>query len=212
MPFPSAPLPPGEVLRQAALFASGVLSLRGNQRLRAIVDRVAELLDVPIVAISIVDRDRQWFPAIHGLEAEETDRDIAFCAYAILEPGETMVVPDATQDPRFAHNPLVTEAPHIRFYAGAPLVTREGAALGTLCAIDSKPHVGLPAEHEHQLRRLASEAMMEIERLDHIRAASPEAIVAIVDQIRAAANADDEELLIALDRVLQRVETAAQRG
>ncbi len=203
----SAPRPPGEAVRQAALHASGVLLMRGNQRLRAIVDRVAALLDVPIAAVSIVDRDRQWFPVIHGLDVEETSRDVAFCAHTIMTPGQIMVVPDALGDPRFAENALVTGDPFIRFYAGAPLVTKDGAALGSLCAIDRQPHATFSPERERALRALADEAMVEIEKIENIRNAGPDAILAIVEQIREAAEAGDEALLNELDHILQKVES-----
>lgn len=210
VPF-AAPLPEGEALRQAALHASGVLMMRGNQKLRAIVDRVAELFDTPLAAVSIIDRDRQWFPAFHGADVEETARDVAFCAHTILTPGQTTIVPNAAEDPRFAENPMVTGDPFVRFYIGAPLVTRDGAALGALCAVDSKPHAPpVPSQHEEELRALADQVMAEIERIENIRNASPDAIVAIVDQIRNAAESDDEELMLSLDRILRRVEHIAQ--
>lgn len=204
---PSAPRPDGEELRQAALFASGVLSMRGNARLRSIVDRVAVLFDVPLAAVSIIDRDRQWFPAIHGADdLEETTRDVAFCAHTILTPESMNLVCDATKDPRFAANPMVVDDPRIRFYLGAPLVTAEGAAIGALCAVGMEVRDTVTPEQQAELRALADEAMAEIERLEHVRSGSPEAIEAIVEQIRLAAEAEDEDLLNALDRVLQRVE------
>lgn len=106
-----------------------------------IVKLAADAFDVPIALISLVDGNRQWFKARVGLQASEMPREYAFCAHAIQTPGVTMQVSDATADPRFADNPLVTGEPNIRFYAGAPLLTSNGHALGTLCLIDSKPRL-----------------------------------------------------------------------
>ena len=98
----------------------------------------AKVFEVPIALVSLVDADRQWFKSCVGIAGSETDRDVAFCAYAIVRK-DTMVVPDAALDPRFVDNPFVTGEPHVRFYAGAPLVTSQGHALGTLCIVDTKP-------------------------------------------------------------------------
>ena len=96
------------------------------------------MCSAPISLVSLVDRDRQWFKSKVGLEAEETPRDWSFCAHAILS-SEPLIVPDATQDPRFVDNPLVCGEPRIRLYAGFPLQTSESTRIGTLCVIDRKP-------------------------------------------------------------------------
>jgi diguanylate cyclase (GGDEF)-like protein len=96
------------------------------------------VLETPIALISLVDGDRQWFLAHHGIDSTETPRKMAFCAHAIAGDG-TLVVPDARQDPRFCTNPLVLQDPKVRFYAGTPLQSRDGHNLGTLCVIDRQP-------------------------------------------------------------------------
>jgi len=134
-----APIPANEAGRIAALYAALLLDTPREERFDKIVEFAAREFDVPIALISLIDSDRQWFKAAVGLGPVcQTGRDISFCGHAIMR-NDIMVVPDALADPRFADNPLVTGWPGIRFYAGAPLLQRDGYALGTLCIIDNRP-------------------------------------------------------------------------
>lgn len=121
----------------------------------------SELCHTPIALLTLVDANRQWFKSAQGLEVRETHRDYAFCSHAILEP-EVLVVSDAALDPRFQDNPLVVDGPRIRFYAGSPLVDRNGFALGTLCVIDTEPRQ-LSSSQLAALQALARSAMALIE-------------------------------------------------
>ena len=134
-----ATLPPDEAARLSALRALDVLDTPAEAEFDALVQAAATVCGTPISLVSLVDEDRQWFKANHGLaEATETPRDQAFCAHAILGD-ELFVVNDAAADDRFADNPLVTGAPDIRFYAGAPVRLSDGQQVGTLCVIDRRP-------------------------------------------------------------------------
>lgn len=134
-----APTPPNEAERIAALYSLLILDTPPEQRFDTIVEFASNEFDVPIALISLLDHERQWFKSAIGLgDVCETSRDISFCGHAIMR-GDIMVVTDALEDLRFADNPLVTGPPHIRFYAGAPLMLPNGYALGTLCIIDTRP-------------------------------------------------------------------------
>jgi len=122
--------------------------LVGSAELTRITDFASALCEAPISLVSIVEAQRQWFPARTGLEVSETPRETSFCAHA-MRGTDIMIVPDATRDSRFVDNPLVTGAPHIRFYAGAPLVADDGVQIGALCIIDRQPRAGLtPLQHQ----------------------------------------------------------------
>jgi len=138
MPYPDYPVPADEPQRQRDLERLGVLNHPGDEHFERLVRLASTVLETPIALISLIDGDRQWFLAHHGLDTTETPREMAFCAHAIAG-NETLVVPDARQDPRFCANPLVIQDPKVRFYAGAPLQSRDGHNLGTLCVIDQQP-------------------------------------------------------------------------
>ena len=134
-----AALPDNEVERLAARRRYDVLDTADEQEYDDLTTMAAAICDVPISVISLIDENRQWFKSRHGIAATETPREDAFCAHAILRPDEIMEVRDSALDRRFAGNPLVTGGPKIRFYAGAPLLSADGAAIGTICVIDQKP-------------------------------------------------------------------------
>jgi PAS domain S-box-containing protein len=157
-----APARDVELFRLAELDGLQVFDTPPEEVFDALTRRAADAFQVPIALISLIDDKRQWFKSRVGLEATGTAREQAFCAHAIQAPGEVLVVPDATRDPRFAANPLVTGDPNIRFYAGAPLVTSAGHALGTLCVIDRRPRA-LTGEQVEQLRALAASVVGQLE-------------------------------------------------
>lgn len=162
----TAPLPPNEPERLAALREAGLLDTPPEQVFDDIVQLASEICDTPISLVSLVDEHRQWFKAKVGLAATETSRDVSFCAHAILQPKDLFIVPDAQRDPRFRQNQLVVGEPGIRFYAGMPLVTAAGHSLGTLCVFDRRPRELTPAQMD-SLRRLARQlgTHLELRRL-----------------------------------------------
>ena len=132
------PTPDNENERQCALDATGLLNGGSEARFDRLTRLARQLFSVPIALVSLIDHERQWFKSRQGLDAEETPRNLSFCGHAILS-SSPLIVENAPEDPRFADNPLVTEEPKIRFYAGAPLHTTDGYRIGTLCLIDKQP-------------------------------------------------------------------------
>ena len=157
-----AVLPKNEAVRLKALQDYKILDTEPEADFDAIARLAAYICGAPIALISLVDRDRQWFKSMVGLSVRETHRDLAFCGHAILQTERLLVVPDALADERFATNALVTSSPYIRFYAGAPLVTPQGLAIGTLCVIDYVPR-DLNPEQIEALRVLSHQVITELE-------------------------------------------------
>ena len=156
------PLPGNETERLASLHALGILDSAPEMQFDQLTAFAARLFEVPIVLVSLVDADRQWFKSCVGLDATQTGRDISFSGHAILGVA-VFEVPDAAADERFADNPLVTGAPHIRFYAGQPLILANGQAVGTLCLIDRQPR-RLSEAQRGLLADLAPMVVSELER------------------------------------------------
>ena len=148
-----APAPADEAQRLETLRSLRILDTDFDPRFDRLTRLAAETFRVPIALVSLVDTNRQWFKACVGLDVRETSREVAFCSHAILA-SDVLVVPDALNDPRFADNPLVTGAPHIRFYAGCPLRVGTASPVGTLCLIDTRPRT-LSTSQLELLRSLA---------------------------------------------------------
>lgn len=157
----NAPLPNNETERLAALKEYRILDTGTEQPYDDITTLAAHICQVPIATISLVDEARQWFKSRVGITRLQTPREMAFCAHAILQR-KPLVVQDARKDERFADNALVTGEPHIRFYAGFPLINPEGLALGTLCVIDRKPR-RLSTEQEKAIQALVRQVMALLE-------------------------------------------------
>ena len=161
MTMPKAPLPDDETGRLAALRSYAVLDTPPEAAFDDLVRLAATIAGTPVALVSLVDADRQWFKAKYGIDVPETPREMAFCGYTLLSR-DVLVIPDAAASPWLADNVLVTGGPHIRFYAGMPLVSPEGHALGSLCVIDTVPRE-LTAEQTDALRVLGRQAMAQLQ-------------------------------------------------
>lgn len=122
----------------------------------------AQMCGAPIALITLLDEHRNWFKSRVGIQAHESPLEDSFCATALATPTEVLIIRDAQQDPRFAAHPMVTGDPYIRFYAGAPLVSSRGVAVGTICVIDRQPR-DLTPDQTRQLSFLAQQIMIMME-------------------------------------------------
>ncbi|HEY9901811.1 MAG TPA: adenylate/guanylate cyclase domain-containing protein [Candidatus Sericytochromatia bacterium] len=156
-----APIPENEATRLKALRQLQILDSPPEAGFDDLTRLAALLCGTPTALVSLVDANRQWFKSKVGIEASETPRCVAFCAHTILQP-DILIIPDALADKRFATNPLVTNPPHIRFYAGVPLITGEGQALGSLCVIDYVPRKLEPYQVE-ALQALGRQVVVQLE-------------------------------------------------
>ena len=154
-------MPTNEVARVAALQRYAILDSEPEQGFDDLALLASYICQTPIALISLVDENRQWFKSRVGLSISETSREIAFCSRAILQ-SDIFIVPDTLQDERFRNNPLVVSEPNIRFYAGAPLITEEGYALGTLCVVDRTPREVSP-EQKEALKALSRLVLAQLE-------------------------------------------------
>ena len=194
----AASLPVNESERLAALRSYEVLDTACETAFDNIAELTAQVTGCPISAVSLTDAARQWFKARCGTEAPGMPREHSFCAHAILDPGLTMVVPDLRNDLRFADNPFVVGAPNVRFYAGAPLVNPEGAALGALCVLDFEPRT-MSGDQQRIMARLAETVMTTLELR---RAVNTVRRLAMVDMLTGLPNRT--ALIDALDRAIAR--------
>lgn len=181
----TAPLPSNEEQRLARLRGLGVLDTLPQKAFDDISALAQVICGTPVALITLIDRDRQWFKSRVGVDMTETARELAFCSHAILDPDHVMVVEDMSQDPRFQHNPLVTGPTNVRFYAGAPIVTHDGFALGTVCVVDQMSR----QLHSVQLSALSRLSALVATLLEHEKARQVEAA-----RTARAAKQEHEEL------------------
>lgn len=194
-------LPANERERLIALKEYALLDTASEQEFDEIVSLASFICNTPIATITLIDEHRQWFKSQIGLDKQETPRDVAFCAHAILT-NDILVVEDATQDKRFHDNPYVLGRPDIRFYAGMPLTTKDGFSLGTICVIDTKPRE-LSPEQSTALSVLRNQVLKLFElrrknlKLDKIQNMHQKLFSIIGHDLRGSVNSIDGLLLLA---------------
>jgi GAF domain-containing protein len=191
-----APTTP-DAVRVEALEKYAILDTEPEQAFDDLTLLASYVCTTPIALISLVDENRQWFKSKIGITATETPRQVAFCSVAIQHT-DVMVVPDTLQDERFRNNPLVTSDPHIRFYAGAPLINEDGYALGTLCVVDQKPRE-ISSDQKEALQALSRLVLGQLEFRRNLRLLKE----ALTD--RTQAEHERERELVKLQQTLTRV-------
>ncbi|MCY7344625.1 MAG: diguanylate cyclase [Pyrinomonadaceae bacterium] len=210
-----------EKLRIAELLSYQILDTPSEKEYDDITELASEICETPMAMVSLIDDDRQWFKSKVGLEADALPRASAFCSHAILQPNEIFLVENAPDDARFAANPLVTGEPHIRFYAGAPLTTESGEALGTLCVVDDKPRQ-LTEKQKFALSVLARQVVAQLElrrtilQMQHVEAQrkeSEERFKAFMNNSPAVAYMKDEAgRLVYTNKVFERQFNIEENG
>jgi diguanylate cyclase (GGDEF)-like protein len=200
-------VPANEAERLAALAALELIGSRPEPEFDSLVALACLVFKAPIALVSLLDDSRQWFKARQGLDPDSTERDSAFCNYAVAA-GDLFVVEDATKDARFAHNRLVTGPPHIRFYAGAPIAADPGLWLGTLCVIDTAPR-RFSAAAAAQLRGMAGLVSALVRQHRDARA-----VARLGEEVQAQsrANRDHSDALTRYRRIFDHASTIAKLG
>lgn len=150
------PVPADEAFRQQALLGYDLYGSAPEREYDAITKHVADVLAIPMCMITIVGKEAQWVKSAHGLDIQATGREMAFCAHTIIGD-DPLIVTDAMRDARFRTNPLVTGKPYIRFYAGAPIITSDGAHVGALCVLDQQPRASTDIQILTRMASLTAE-------------------------------------------------------
>ncbi|HLB48751.1 MAG TPA: GAF domain-containing protein, partial [Anaerolineales bacterium] len=188
--MPKPPLPANEQERLAALARYSILDTPPEPAFDDVTRLVGRICQTPIALVVLIDSDRQWFKSRVGFKPTELPRDSAFCSHTILQ-NDVLVVPDALADSRFADNRLVVAAPHVRFYAGATLLTADGLALGTLCVYDLAPRELTPHQVD-ALRVLSRQVMAQLEL--RLKAKSLQEANAVREQLEEEKHKAEEQL------------------
>lgn len=181
------PIPANEPMRIRSVHAYQILDTPPEPEFDALARLASHTFSAPIAVVAMMDSERLWFKSKLGLDIPELDRKVAFCAHAIMHPKDPLVVPDLQQDDRFTQNPLVAQPPHVRFYAGSPILDAEGLPLGTIAIIDAKPREFSDNQRNalHDLSTLVTTALDARKRsIDLERLASTDHLTGIANRVR----------------------------